>query len=317
MKGRYTRLTVIAMLLTTIDNYAVLVQIDFLTWREKSNNKWSKHYLSRDVSFMDLVEFHSILFVQGRLNTEWRYGESLDRSRSNCVLFALNIQMSSVMVAVKIVETCQLIQMMGSSTILYWIMDSDVLPRQNAESDPENGDALHPAAKYSADRDGNDDLNACSVLNFCVILKKLLDLGKVGAKDLASEIGVPPDSLDTILTDNHMVPGLQCKLFRWLENHAYISNLQKKMKLKTRSLVPEDVVDVAEAVESDCVPVKSVPPRKRTKSSIRAVKDEKSCSSKDKTNGRAPGGGIPSSSSLLVLMSSFPLSSSSLDLCHD
>ncbi|KAL6512080.1 hypothetical protein OROGR_021677 [Orobanche gracilis] len=184
------------------------------------------------------------------------------------------------------------------------VLDGDVLPRQNSEFDSENGDALHPASKYSADRNGNDDINACSVLNFCMILKKLIDLGKVGAKDLASEIGVPPDSLDTILNDNHMVPGLQCKLLRWLKNHAYISSLQKTIRMKTISLVaPKDVVHVAEAVDalpveefnvSDCVPVKSVPPRRRTQSSIRSVKDEKSCSSKYKNNDKAPEGGIDS-----------------------
>lgn len=56
------------------------------------------------------------------------------------------------------------------------------------------------------------------------------------------------------------------------------------MTVKNKSLVtPKDVADDAEGVDaipveersiSDAVPVKSVPPRRRTKSSIRTVKDE-------------------------------------------
>ncbi|KAK6132390.1 hypothetical protein DH2020_033829 [Rehmannia glutinosa] len=163
--------------------------------------------------------------------------------------------------------------------------------RRNSESHLENRDALHSAATYSANRNGNEDVN---VLNFSMILKKLIDLGKVSAKDVASEIGVLPDSLDTILTDNHMVPELQCKLLRWLKKHAHIGNLQKTLTVRIRSLLaPEDVADAAEGVGavpveesnvSDSVPVKSVPPRRRTKSSIRTVKDGKSCSSKDKND---------------------------------
>ncbi|KAL0360154.1 UNVERIFIED_CONTAM: hypothetical protein Sradi_3699900 [Sesamum radiatum] len=179
---------------------------------------------------LDLVELHSILYVRGRRDTEWRYGENLDLMRSNYVLFALNIQKSSVKVAVKILE---------------------ILPCQ------------------------------------------LIDLGKVNAKDVASEIGVS-DSLNAILDDNHMVPELQCKLLRWLKNHAHIGNLQKTLKVKIRSLVaPKPVADAAEGVGtvsieessiSDAVPIKSVPPRRRTKSSIRNVKDDKSFSFPDKTN---------------------------------
>ncbi|KAL3638770.1 hypothetical protein CASFOL_016677 [Castilleja foliolosa] len=168
--------------------------------------------------------------------------------------------------------------------------------RQNTESHPENGDAPHPAAKYLVHcSNGTEDINACSLLNFPMILKKLIDLGKVSAKDVASEIGVIPDSLNTILTDNNMVPELQYKLLAWLKSHAYIENLQKTKNVKIRSLVaPKDVADVADGVDvvvpveesnvSDSVSVKSVPPCRRTKSSIRTVKDKKSCSSKDKSD---------------------------------
>ncbi|KAL0326260.1 UNVERIFIED_CONTAM: hypothetical protein Sradi_5195300 [Sesamum radiatum] len=183
------------------------------------------------------------------------------------------------------------------------VLDGEVLPDngRNSESHQGNGDALHPAAKYSTNRNDKEDVNAYA-LNFTVILKKvlqdhlvqkkilllLIDLGKVNAKDVASEIGVSPDSLNAILDDNHMVPELQCKLLRWLKNHAHIGNLQKTLKVKIRSLVaPKPVADAAEGVGtvsieessiSDAVPIKSVPPRRRTKSSIRNVKDDNSFS---------------------------------------
>ncbi|KAG8378328.1 hypothetical protein BUALT_Bualt08G0126000 [Buddleja alternifolia] len=164
--------------------------------------------------------------------------------------------------------------------------------RRNSEFQRENGDELHPADKHSAGRNHNVDVN--TDVNFTMILKKLIDLGKVNAKDVASEIGVSPDSLNTILTDNHMIPELQCKLLRWLKNHAHIGNFQKTLKVKIRSLVApkavEDVderpgaVSVEESDISDAVPVKSVPPRRRTKSNMQIVKDDNSCSSNDKNN---------------------------------
>lgn len=87
-----------------------------------------------------------------------------------------------------------------------------------------------------------------------------------------------------------MVPELHCKLLKWLKNHAHIGNLQKTLKVIISSLLaPKSMADVAEGVGavsveessiSDAVPVKSVPPRRRTKSSLRTVKDDKSCLSK-------------------------------------
>ncbi|KAH6763750.1 hypothetical protein C2S51_014999 [Perilla frutescens var. frutescens] len=169
----------------------------------------------------------------------------------------------------------------------------DSLDSQSSDSHPENGTAPRPALR-SADRNGNEDVNSCSPLNFSMILKKLIDLGKVNAKDLASEIGVSADSLNAVLTENHMVPELQHKLLKWLESHVHIGNLQKTLKVMFRSFLgPKSMSDVAEGVGdisveesgiSDAVPVKSVPPRRRTKSSVRTVKDDKSCLLTDKTH---------------------------------
>lgn len=49
----------------------------------------------------------------------------------------------------------------------------DLLDKRSSDSHPENGIALRPALR-SADRNGNEDANACSSLNFSMILKKVL-----------------------------------------------------------------------------------------------------------------------------------------------
>ncbi|KAL2467526.1 PHD finger family protein [Forsythia ovata] len=161
----------------------------------------------------------------------------------------------------------------------------------NAKSQPESGDAQHPVDNDALGRSNHEDVNACDSLNFIRILKKLIDLGKVDVRNVASEIGVSPDLLSKIFIDNHMVPELQCKIMKWLRNHAYISSFQKTLKVKVRPGVAlkdeANVVDGAgeESDISDVVPVKSVPPRRRTKSNIRIVKDEMLSFSKEKVNG--------------------------------
>ncbi|KAI3460615.1 hypothetical protein Pfo_017278 [Paulownia fortunei] len=166
--------------------------------------------------------------------------------------------------------------------------------RPNSKSHSESGGVLQPADEEAGDMNENKDVNSSSAFNFTMILKKLIDLGKVDPKNVASEIGVSPNSLNTVVTDNHVVPEVQHKLLKWLKNNAHIDSIQKTLKVKIRSLVaPKAEVDVAEgpgvfSVEEsdicDTVPVKSVPPRRRTKSNIQIVKDDKSCSSKDKNN---------------------------------
>ncbi|CAA3029739.1 histone-lysine n-methyltransferase atx1 [Olea europaea subsp. europaea] len=134
--------------------------------------------------------------------------------------------------------------------------------RSNAKSQPESGDAQHPIDNDPLARIENEDVNASDSLNFIRILKKLTDLGKVDVRNVASEIGVSPDLLSKIFIDNHIVPELHCKVIKWMRNHAYISSFQRTLK----------------------VPVKSVPPRRRTKSNFRIVNDEKLSFSKEKIN---------------------------------
>uniref|UniRef100_A0A2N9FXG7 PHD-type domain-containing protein n=1 Tax=Fagus sylvatica TaxID=28930 RepID=A0A2N9FXG7_FAGSY len=107
----------------------------------------------------------------------------------------------------------------------------------------------------------SEDVNLSDSLNVALILKKLIDRGKVNVKDVALEIGISPDSLTATLADNGMVPELRCKIFTWLRNHTHL---------------------VSESDNPDPVAVKSVPPRRRTKSNVRNLKDNKViCSSEE------------------------------------
>ncbi|XP_073052740.1 uncharacterized protein [Primulina eburnea] len=171
----------------------------------------------------------------------------------------------------------------------------DILIDKEALLD-NNGPSSGPrhVDKEAVDRNDNEDINAYGALNFTFILKKLIDMRKVDAKDVALEIGVAPGYLNSILTDNHMAPELQCKIVKWIKDHAHIASLQKTLKVKIKPIVvPDAVVDVAEGDSSvsveksdtaDTVPVKSVPPRRRTKGNMRISGDEKSSRGKEKVD---------------------------------
>lgn len=75
-----------------------------------------------------------------------------------------------------------------------------------------------------------------------------------------------------------------CKIVTWLSNHACLGSLQKSFKFKLKSSISSkaetgvadhDAVMVSEPDISDPVAVKSVPPRRRTKSSMRILRDNK------------------------------------------
>lgn len=164
--------------------------------------------------------------------------------------------------------------------------------RSNSRLHPGCGNAQHPASTETVGRSLSDDVNTSDSLDFTVILKKLIDRGKVNMKDVASEIGIPPDSLASILADNCVVPDLRSKIVTWLKKHAYIGSIKKNLKVKIKSsLASKDGMGAAEGADAvlvsesdipDVVPVKSVPPRRRTKSNIRILKDHKGiCSSKE------------------------------------
>ncbi|XWS25217.1 hypothetical protein CRYUN_Cryun27aG0050700 [Craigia yunnanensis] len=141
------------------------------------------------------------------------------------------------------------------------------------------------------ERSNGDDHNPFDSINFSLILKKLIDRGKVNVKDVALEIGLSPDSLSTSLDDDSLAPDLQCKIVKWLRNHAYMGSSQKKLKVKTKSSVSpkvetgatdsSDDIMVSESDITDPVAVKSVPPRRRTKSNVRILRDNKVICSSD------------------------------------
>ncbi|GMP47140.1 hypothetical protein CsSME_00015038 [Camellia sinensis var. sinensis] len=167
--------------------------------------------------------------------------------------------------------------------------------RLNSKLKSECGNTQEPASTETLDRSINDDVNTSHTLDFTVILKKLIDRGKVNVKDVASEIGISSDSLASMLADDCLVPDLRCKIVTWLRSHAYIGTLHKNLKIKIKSLLTSkddmgaaedsNAVMVSESDIPDVLPVKSVPPRRRTKSNIRILKDNKViCSSKETTS---------------------------------
>uniref|UniRef100_A0A5B7AIV8 PHD finger family protein n=1 Tax=Davidia involucrata TaxID=16924 RepID=A0A5B7AIV8_DAVIN len=166
--------------------------------------------------------------------------------------------------------------------------------RSNSRLQSECGDAQQHVNVETGERNNGEDANSSDSLNFTLILKKLIDRGKVNVKDVALEIGVSPDSLASMLSlqDDCLVSDLHCKVVKWLGNHAYISTLQKNLKVKIKSTIASkdemrvtddsDAITVSESDIPDVVPVKSVPPRRRTKSNIRISKDNKViCPSKE------------------------------------
>ncbi|GLT41377.1 hypothetical protein SLA2020_154450 [Shorea laevis] len=144
-------------------------------------------------------------------------------------------------------------------------------------------------------RSKTEDINLSDSQNLALILK-LIDLGKVNVKDIASEIGISPDSLSEKLADDNLAPDLQCQIVKWLREHAYMGTSERKLLVKIKSLISsrdgggaadisEDVV-LSEDDMTDPVAVKSVPPRRRTKNNIRILRDKKvTCSSDENLGG--------------------------------
>ncbi|XP_022141727.1 uncharacterized protein LOC111012014 isoform X3 [Momordica charantia] len=143
---------------------------------------------------------------------------------------------------------------------------------------------------------GVEDVNPLDSLKFASIMKKLIDQGKVNVKDVASEIGIPPDLLSAKLTADNLVPDLKSKIVRWLKNHAYIGALQKNLRVKLKSAVlskavvgaadRSDSLSVPESENSDLIADKLVKTRRKTKSNMSHLKnDEIKCSSEETLGG--------------------------------
>ncbi|GMI64851.1 hypothetical protein like AT1G77800 [Hibiscus trionum] len=130
----------------------------------------------------------------------------------------------------------------------------------------------------------DDEHNPSNSLNFAMILKKLIDRGKVNVKDVALEIGLSADSLSASLNNDSMAPELQCKIVKWLSNRAYTVSTQKNLKVNIKSLISSkdetqatnisDDIMVSKSDVADLVAVKPMPPR-RTKNNVKIVRDNK------------------------------------------
>lgn len=92
-----------------------------------------------------------------------------------------------------------------------------------------------------------------------------------------------------------MAPDVQRKIVNWLKDHVYTNTFQKSLKVKLKppnsSKDEKGVTDGSDALPisdselPDPVAVKSVPPRRRTTSNIRILKDNKViCSSEAVSN---------------------------------
>ncbi|CAI8597455.1 unnamed protein product [Vicia faba] len=114
----------------------------------------------------------------------------------------------------------------------------------------------------------NGNVNASDSPSFALVLKKLIERGKVDVNEVALEIGISPDTLtaNINLQEAYMASDVQHKIVNWLKAHVYTGAFHKGL--------PNPVA----------VNVKSVPPRRRTISNIRILKDNKViCSSEGVT----------------------------------
>ena len=76
----------------------------------------------------------------------------------------------------------------------------------------------------------SEGVNPSNSINLALIPKKLIDQGKVSVKDVALNIRVWPNSLPATLADDHLVPNFQCKMVKWIKDHAYMGTFQKKFE---------------------------------------------------------------------------------------
>ncbi|XP_010908665.1 uncharacterized protein [Elaeis guineensis] len=174
-------------------------------------------------------------------------------------------------------------------------------------------DALTGRLKYEGGRSEPDnDMNTDGIIesgnitrnspNIAVILKKLIDRGKINISDVASEIGISTNSLQAALVGEttSFSPGLRLKIIKWLQTSVHMPAAQP-LKAKSGSAILSDNKvarnndsnaaktagsyiqgedKVASLEMPDAVFVKSLPPRRRMKSNIRILKDNKMlCSS--------------------------------------
>ncbi|TYH89101.1 hypothetical protein ES332_D01G235700v1 [Gossypium tomentosum] len=168
--------------------------------------------------------------------------------------------------------------------------------RSNAQVASECGEAQHLVDVGLLERTNDDEHSPFNSLNFAMILKKLIDRGKVNVKDIASEIGLSADSLSASLNNDSLAPDLQCKIVKWLSNHAYMGTSLKNLKVNIKSLISwkdetdetgmgiSDDIMASKSDIADVVAVKPMPPWRRTKNNVRILRDNKILCSDEATD---------------------------------
>ncbi|CAN8240295.1 unnamed protein product [Cochlearia groenlandica] len=100
-------------------------------------------------------------------------------------------------------------------------------------------------------RSNDDERSLSESLSFGLILKKLIDLGKVDIKDVAAEIGANPDALKAKLAEGDLLPDLLGKIVKWLSQHAHMGTRTKGDSLKSKNTTKSERPEAMVMLESD------------------------------------------------------------------
>ncbi|CAA7395728.1 unnamed protein product [Spirodela intermedia] len=137
--------------------------------------------------------------------------------------------------------------------------------------------------EQSCDMDnGSSDIN-----DLVMILKKLSDRGKIRVADVALEMGIPFDSLDSVLAGqtSSISSELKLKVVRWFQDYVHLGGPLRHLNSANGGRLSSSATE-----ERDCGPetakvgdsgalgsvlVKSLPSRRRTKSDVRVLNDNK------------------------------------------
>ncbi|XP_039023269.1 uncharacterized protein LOC120155865 isoform X2 [Hibiscus syriacus] len=163
--------------------------------------------------------------------------------------------------------------------------------RSSAQIASEYGETQQLGDMGLLEKNNDDERNPSNSLNFAMILKKLIERGKVSVKDVALEIGFSADSLSASLNNDSLAPDLRCKLVKWLSNHAYIVSSQKNLKVNIKSLISpkaetgstdiSDDIMVSKSDIADLVVIEPMPHRRITKNNVKDLRDNKVICSSD------------------------------------
>ncbi|XP_023550043.1 uncharacterized protein LOC111808351 isoform X1 [Cucurbita pepo subsp. pepo] len=232
-----------------------------------------------------------------------KHSDSWDRSSGQCPSEAVNSSsyvVSHLPVTLSINRPQKLVGRRNIDNLLLCKEASDTNSGKLDGGESENIGSTDPSLNadcfdtHKSTVQGVEDVNPLDSLKLASIMKKLIDQGKVNAKDVASEIGIPPDLLCAKLAAGNLVPDLKSKIVRWLRSHAYIGTLQRNLRVKLKSAVAKavdgsadrsDSLSVPDSDNSDLIANKMVTLRRKTKSNISHLKSDEIKSSSEETLG--------------------------------